>query len=888
MRANRLGARAGNLILMLLFASNYSRQANLAQSLFVCGFTSAAILLATIVGPVSAQAPEPDSNMSQAARAFGAAKLLKESNRAGYNQPQEALRLILEAEAMMPPKYSKEEDIRNRVIELEQQLCNRNDLAGLDEKTQQHYRTDVLKRLQAAVTANQPTTYEQAYRLAALADWEVTMGYLDSADEHFRQALELGWKKRLSWYPYNPTACESLVGALIKSGRDHQAESLLVFIEQQYARHARELKLRGETNLLIGEQMARRFSFLAEHKRFEEASALLDEILGEKIANSDNELARHYLFNQLNKAFADLANSNLITTKQKAYEWAQELLSWQLKHYDSDDYRICNTRLELGFLDEKSARWKEASLNYSEALASAIKYGANGVGYTRALAGLERLTEALSAQPNPDIALIFDIKNTRTKAQIDSEQIKLLSAKKVDSKSESALSAQLAAAEKLAPYSTAAANCFWDLYSLYEKNQNWMAIPDLVATTVQYQRHTSPILPAMCWEGNPWSHTNRGLILSAVQALLKTSTPVAASDFLEKQMRILKDELTFEDYANEARAVSLIGDRKLAISKWKAVIDRSENEADTFTVEREAVPALEKLQATVEAKQGRKIVTQIRKESNQRKDLERRAMETNRRDGFLPAPVSDDPYAFNYAALAKDALTVGKDARLPLYDGATQPWWYSFAGSFGALQISEPVLQSGSFKFIYHGGPDTFGPPTSLLSNPDFKPELVGIRFFYGPPPIPRLPFAPPPAVPAGAIHLNKIKKSQILEPGDYVASSGIVTNLDMLKVGRARLFIKDAASSKTGLTIAPGGRINGRRADRPFDEHGDNLLPFEFQICYGGKKPIRFEKGASYNGTIYAPEADVVLEDGARIHGAVIARTITLNGRSAIYFVRR
>ncbi|MBU6451544.1 MAG: hypothetical protein KGS72_07190 [Cyanobacteria bacterium REEB67] len=791
-----------------------------------------AVLLAAAPLAVLAETAETakiDPAMSQAARALGAAKLLEESNSAGYNQPQEALRLILEAEAIMPPKYSREEEIRNRVIELEQQLSNQPDLPGLDEKTRQHYRVDVLKRLREAAAPSAATRREQAYKLAALSGWELNLGLLDDADEHYRQALELGWRNQHARSYHDCTSDNSIIQALLKAGREKQAESLLLFIEEQYTAHAQELSLRGETNCLIGEQTAKRFDFLAERNRFDEASALLKDMLSENSACANNELSRYYLFNQLNETFEKLAKSGDIAPRQKALEWTQQLLNWQLKHYDDDDYRLCNTKLEQALLYEKNNYRSNAFNSYSAALISAIKYGAEGEKYTRAVSGLKRLVTALKSNPGENKELLASIEKTLTAAEDSADKIRTLNAKQVDIKSETELSAQLAAVEKLAPYSTAANNCFAYLSGLYEKNQNWAAKPDFVSAAVQYQRHTSPVVQSGCWAGNPWSYTNRGLILLAVKALLNTSTPTAASNFLEKQMLILKDELTFDDYANEARAVDLIGDRKLAIDRWKGVIDRTENEADTFTVEREAIPALEKLQATAEVKQGRKIVTQIRNESNQRKDLERRALETNRRDGFLPAPLSDDPYAFNYAVLTKDALTVGKDARLLLYDGASQPWCYSFAGSFGTVQISEPVLQSGSFKFIYHGGPDTFGPPSSLLSNPDFKPELVGIRFFYGPPAIPRLPLAPPPAVPAGAIHLNNIQKSQILEPGNYIATSGIVTALDMLKVGQVRLFLTDAPSSKTGLTIAPGGRINGQRADRPFDANGDNVLPIEF-----------------------------------------------------------
>ncbi len=486
---------------------------------------------------------------------------------------------------------------------------------------------------------------------------------------------------------------------------------------------------------------------------------------------------------------------------------AAALLTWQLKHYEADDYRICNTELELAILNEHNTNWSEAVNNYSSALSTAIKYGAEGEKYTRSVAGLQRIAAALTSQPGVNDSLLSQIGKTLAEAKEDADKIKALDKNPIDATAEAEMSARFAALEKLAPYGDAAGDYLSHLSRLYERNANWKAAPALVSATVEYQRHTSPDLPTMCFQGNSWSYTNQGLILFAVQALLKTSTPAAATDFLKKQMQVLKEESNFCDYANDARAAELIGSHQLAFSLWKNVVDRADSEVDTYILEREAIPSLLQLKADDEATRAKEIVVRLRGEANQRRESQRLATEASLREGFLPAPVSEEPYVFNYAALASHTLMVGPEARLLLYDGPHQSWWYSFAGSFGTLQIAEPVLQTGDLKFVYHGSPHTFGPPASLISEANFKPELVGTRYFYGPPALPKHPFAPPPVVPSTSTRLSNVTKSQALKPGDYLASSGVITCLDMMEKGRVRLFITDTASSKIGLTIASDGR---------------------------------------------------------------------------------
>jgi len=800
---------------------------------------------------------------------------------------QEALRLTLAAEAAMPPNYSRESDIRCRIIELEEELSRFTDIPGLDEKDRERYRVDVLMRRRTAVADGRSDSRQKMIDLAGLAYWELHLGLLDDADKHYREALSLGWQKPIILFYRNYSPDDAIILALIKAGREKEAESLLLFIEKEYEAHAKDSLRSGQPNFRIAEQIAKRFTFLVEQNRFDEASALLTEILADVFPYADDERSRCYLFDQLNETFESIAKSNAVETRLKALNWAQQLLAWQLKHYDVDDYRVCNTQLELAILNERNANWSESVDNYASALSTAIKYGAKGATYTRSIEGLQRIATALTSQPEANDKLLDKIKTTLVEAKKNSDKIRSIDTDPGLFPSEYELRARLATLKDLAPFSDTANNNFVSLSQLYEKNENWAAIPALVSDTVKYQRHTSPVISGGCWQGNGWSYTNRTLILLAVKALLKTSTPAAATNFLKELMQILKEEATFDDYANNARAADLIGDPQLALNMWKIVVDRAATEADTYILEREAIPSLVRLKADDQAARAKEIIARLRNESSQRRSADRLTTEARMHEGLLPAPVSASPYTFNYAALASKALSIDANSRLLLYDGPGQHWWSPFAGSFGTFQTTEPVLQSNNLKFVYHGTPESLGSPTTLISVNDFKPELVGTRFFYGPPPVPKLPFAPPPAVPRSAKRLVDLSKQQTLKPGDYFASSAVVTCLDMMEKGRIRLFISDTPGAATGLTIGTSGRINGRTSDRPFDERGDNLLPYQFEIWYGGKKPVRMEKGADYNGTIYAPEADVILDD-AQIHGAVIARTISLKGRSAIYFVRR
>jgi hypothetical protein len=822
------------------------------------------------------------------ANAAEAGRLLDDSNRLRPRNRMECLRLLLAAETVMPPFYSRKNEVLDGIITVEEELSRISDLQRLDEKLREHYSADALVRRKALLAGTKPDSPEQMNAFAALAGRDLQLGLLDDADKNFRQALRLGWRKSF-FRQYTPWPDENrLVAALVKAGRVKQAESLLLFIEEQYLTRENTACAFGESNPFIAELRAERFAFYADQKRFDDADALLNDILGAKFADANYELARYYLYKKLNATFETLAKSEDSTARQNAIAWAQKLLTVQLSHYASDDYRVADTRLSLAFLAEQCSNWPVAVDNYASALSIGQLYGPESEQVTRAREGLKRIDLVIASTPTAEPGLSASIDKTLTQAKHNAVELRMLSEKPMDGASEAESHAHYQSLEKLAPYCVWTSNCFYQLSTLYEKSESWSAIPPLVAATVQYQRHTSPDLPVGCCQGNSWSYTNRGLILLAVKALLKIGTQADATSFLNTQMQVLKEEFGFDDYVSAAQAATLIGDIDLSLKLWGEVIDHASSESDAIHLERVALPALVQLKAQALEERAKQVAARINKSYDQKREAQTIATDAEAKKGFYPAKVSTDPYAFNYAALASRALTIGPDARLLLYDGPGQPWWYSDAGSFGTFTTTEPLLQSGQMKFVYHGGPRTFGPPAKLVSTSDFDTKLVGTKFFYGPPAVPKLPFTPPPAVPKSALRLNVLSDFQILKPGDYVSKGGAASHLDMMEKGRVRLFITGDTTLSSDLTIAAEGQINPSRGDRPFDERGDFILPYEFEIWYGGKKPIRLEKGATYNGAIYAPESAVVLEDGAQIHGAVIARTITLNGRSAIYFVRR
>ncbi len=103
--------------------------------------------------------------------------------------------------------------------------------------------------------------------LATLACWEVHLGLFDDAEKHYREALRLGWHKQHLQFIRSLSPDDIIVRALVKAGRDKQAESLLLFTEQQNEWHAKNASESGETNSFIAEQMAKRFTFLAERRR---------------------------------------------------------------------------------------------------------------------------------------------------------------------------------------------------------------------------------------------------------------------------------------------------------------------------------------------------------------------------------------------------------------------------------------------------------------------------------------------------------------------------------------------------------------------------------------------------------------------------------------------
>ena len=123
---------------------------------------------------------------------------------------------------------------------------------------------------------------------------------------------------------------------------------------------------------------------------------------------------------------------------------------------------------------------------------------------------------------------------------------------------------------------------------------------------------------------------------------------------------------------------------------------------------------------------------------------------------------------------------------------------------------------------------------------------------------------------------------SYVSDDGDFILdggqrltlSSGVYHFRDMLVRGGGR------------LTIAGDVTINIEREMR-FDNGtsaNPSAAPSELRINVG-QGPVNIQGGHDLHAVVYAPQADVIIENNARFHGSIIGKTLTVGGGAQLHY---
>ena len=130
--------------------------------------------------------------------------------------------------------------------------------------------------------------------------------------------------------------------------------------------------------------------------------------------------------------------------------------------------------------------------------------------------------------------------------------------------------------------------------------------------------------------------------------------------------------------------------------------------------------------------------------------------------------------------------------------------------------------------------------------------------------------------------------------PYDYRGTSYVTDEGDFILDGGQRLTISSGVYHFRNMTVQGGGRLtidgdvtiyieremrydNGTSAN-------PSAAPSELQILVG-QGPVNLQGGHDLHAVIYAPEADVIIENNARFHGSIIGETLTVGGGAQLHY---
>jgi len=227
----------------------------------------------------------------------------------------------------------------------------------------------------------------------------------------------------------------------------------------------------------------------------------------------------------------------------------------------------------------------------------------------------------------------------------------------------------------------------------------------------------------------------------------------------------------------------------------------------------------------------------------------------------LPSePPVANKYIFDYAAFSTEGLLLDPGASVRSRVGADS---YSLGGSFNTMGASQPIHQAAGcdFLFVYDAGPGqplTKAPP--IMAKAKMLPAL---------------------SAPTNANPLTSNKLLLSLNKGDYTADSATVTNMAIADGGRVRLFLKDAGAQAGSAVFLcnEDGKVNA------VDLKKKPTQSPTLEIWYNGRSPIKLGKHSQFNGLIYAPNAEINLDQNVTFNGAMVGRRITAKKGSKIIY---
>lgn len=228
---------------------------------------------------------------------------------------------------------------------------------------------------------------------------------------------------------------------------------------------------------------------------------------------------------------------------------------------------------------------------------------------------------------------------------------------------------------------------------------------------------------------------------------------------------------------------------------------------------------------------------------------------------------------------AGDKATLATTSKLPgaIDVGNLKLYGYAGTGPGGTININNGNVGST----LFNDNPLNSGKIESGHSANDVN--------VYIPDPVLPSSFSGVPLAGGGVI--GGTNYTYIIPSGDYTLNSlNLGTGQRLIVTGNARLLVNGATAISGGadIDIAPGGNLEFYTIGNVDIKGNVNNpgLPKDFSmIGLKGCSAITYSGGASFVGTVNAPQASVTITGGSALYGAVIANTAKVTGGLSVHF---
>jgi Tfp pilus assembly protein PilX len=245
---------------------------------------------------------------------------------------------------------------------------------------------------------------------------------------------------------------------------------------------------------------------------------------------------------------------------------------------------------------------------------------------------------------------------------------------------------------------------------------------------------------------------------------------------------------------------------------------------------------------------------------------------------------------FTVAALAEADMILEGTGYVDTYDSRLAPWTFATHGVDGAIQ----TISTASGKLHLKGQSDVYG---DLIVGVGGNPATVAVvdsgAAYTG------TKYAATSAVATPSISMPTGGTAVTIQHGDNLSTGTYRTNdlkldhSDLVSVsGHVVIYVThDFTMQDTSeIDILPGGSLtvivahNINLQGKGVDTRSVN--PSDFTI-YGtsGCPSVQLKKGINFYGTIYAPDAAVVISGDSDLFGAVVGKTVDVKDRGSIHY---